>query len=106
MGAAKMFGMRVRRYFVGFGPKLWSFRRGETEYGLKAVPAGGYVRIIGMAEKDDLPPEDQPRAFHRYSAPRRLVVLSAGSISHLILAFLLLLVVFVGIGSQKVTTTI
>jgi membrane-associated protease RseP (regulator of RpoE activity) len=103
---AKAFGMKATEYFIGFGPRIWSFRRGETEYGLKAIPAGGYVKIVGMLDAEDLPEEDRARAFHRYSAPRRLLVLAAGSISHMILAFLLLLVVFVGVGTSHATTTI
>ena len=53
MGTAKAFGMKVTRYFAGFGPTLWSFRRGETEYGLKAIPLGGFVKIVGMTPQDD-----------------------------------------------------
>jgi membrane-associated protease RseP (regulator of RpoE activity) len=103
---AKGYGMKVTEYFVGFGPKLWSFHRGETEYGLKAIPAGGYVRIIGMADSEVVPAEDQPRAFHRFSAPKRLVVLVAGSVSHMILAFILFFVALVGFGTTQLSTTI
>src|SRR3954453_18537481 len=103
---AKLYGMKVTEYFVGFGPKLWSFRRGETEYGLKAIPAGGYVRIIGMADTEVVPAEDQARAFHRFSAPKRLVVLVAGSVSHMVLAFGLFFIAVVGFGTSQVTTTI
>ena len=83
---AKAFGMKATRYFIGFGPTLFSFRRGETEYGLKAVPAGGFVSIVGMTRVEEIPPEDQPRAFWRYPAWKRTVVLSAGSITHFLLA--------------------
>src|SRR5687768_18520644 len=63
MGTAKAFGMKVTRYFVGFGPTLWSFRRGETEYGVKAIPLGGFVKIVGMTpQDDDVKPEDESRA--------------------------------------------
>ena len=60
---AKAFGIKVEQFFVGFGPRIWSFRRGETEYGLKALPFGGYVRIAGMNPFEETPEEDVPRAF-------------------------------------------
>ena len=56
MLTAKRFGMKVTRYFVGFGPTLWSFRRGETEYGVKAIPAGGFVKIVGMTPLEEVAP--------------------------------------------------
>ena len=63
---AKRFGMKVTRYFVGFGPTLWSTRRGETEYGIKALPLGGFVKIVGMHSLDDPEdPADEPRSFRR-----------------------------------------
>lgn len=103
---AKSFGMKATEYFIGFGPKIWSFRRGETEYGLKAVPAGGYVKIIGMTDLEPVSEQDAPRAFYRFSAPRRLIVLSAGSISHMLVAFVLFLIVLSGFGSAVASTTI
>jgi len=91
MIAAKSFGMKVTRYFVGFGPTLWSFRKGETEYGIKAVPAGGFVKIVGMTpQDDDVEPEDQPRAMWRFPVWKRTIVMAAGSVVHFILAFLIL----------------
>ena len=72
--AARRSGMKATEFFVGFGPRLWSFRRGETEYGVKAIPAGGYVRIIGMSNLEEVDPADEPRTFRRGSyrnAPRR-----------------------------------
>ena len=103
---AKAFGMKATEYFIGFGPKIWSFRRGETEYGLKALPAGGYVKIVGMTDLETVSEADAPRAFYRFSAPRRLVVLSAGSISHMIVAFVMFVVVLSGFGSSVADTTI
>jgi membrane-associated protease RseP (regulator of RpoE activity) len=103
---AKAFGMKATEYFIGFGPKIWSFRRGETEYGLKGIPAGGYVKIVGMSDLEPVSEADAPRAFYRYSAPRRLVVLSAGSISHLVIGFVLFLIVLSGFGTRALTTTI
>ena len=55
---AKKFGMKVTEFFLGFGQKIWSFTRGETEFGLKAIPAGGYCRIVGMTPREELSPED------------------------------------------------
>jgi membrane-associated protease RseP (regulator of RpoE activity) len=98
MVTAKAFGMKVRRYFIGFGPKLWSFRRGETEYGLKAIPLGGFCDIAGMTAMDDVTPAEAPRAMWRFPAWKRVVVMSAGSITHFILGFLILYLVAVGWG--------
>ena len=70
---AKRSGMKVTEFFVGFGPRLWSFTRGETEYGVKAIPAGGYVRIIGMTNLEEVDPADEPRTFRQATpgqAPR------------------------------------
>ena len=84
---AKSFGMKVTQYFVGFGPTLWSFRRGETEYGLKAIPAGGFVKIVGMTPLEDkLAPADEHRAFWRPPVWQRTIVLVAGSATHFLLA--------------------
>jgi membrane-associated protease RseP (regulator of RpoE activity) len=95
MIAAKSFGMKVTRYFVGFGPTLWSFTRGETEYGVKAIPAGGFVKIVGMtAQDDDVAPADQPRAMWRYPVWKRTVVMGAGSVTHFMLGIVILWAVF------------
>jgi membrane-associated protease RseP (regulator of RpoE activity) len=99
MGTAKAFGMKVTRYFVGFGPTLWSFRRGETEYGVKALPLGGFVKIVGMTpQDDDVEPGDEKRAMWRFPVWKRTVVMSAGSITHFILAFATLWALFVFVG--------
>ncbi len=91
MVTAKRFGMKVTQYFVGFGPTLWSFHRGETEYGIKAIPAGGFVKIIGMTPLEDkISPVDAPRAFWRGKLWKRTVVLSAGSLTHFVIGLLLL----------------
>lgn len=103
---AKMYGMKVSEYFVGFGPKIWSFRRGETEYGLKAIPAGGYCRIVGMTDLEELDEADRERAFYTYPAPKKVVVLLAGVFLHLIIGFLLFVVAFMGIGTYTPTTTV
>jgi len=100
---AKMFGMKARRYFIGFGPKLWSFRRGETEYGIKAIPAGGFVDIAGMSHLEELHEDDEPRAFWRFAAWKRAVVMSAGSITHFLLAIAILYGMAVTAGLPKLT---
>ncbi len=67
---AKWSGMKVTEYFLGFGPRLWSFRRGETEYGVKALPLGGYVKIIGMSNLEEVPPEDESRTYRQQAVPQ------------------------------------
>jgi membrane-associated protease RseP (regulator of RpoE activity) len=95
---AKWADMKVTEYFLGFGPKLWSVRRGETEYGVKAIPAGGYVKIIGMSNLDVVAPEDEPRTYRQKPFWRRLSVAIAGSTMHFLIAFILLFVVVSGTG--------
>jgi membrane-associated protease RseP (regulator of RpoE activity) len=95
LGTAKLFKMKATRYFIGFGPTLWSFRRGETEYGLKAVPLGGFVKIVGMTpQDDDTTPEDEHRAMWRFPVWKRTVVMAAGSAIHFALGFAILWGVF------------
>jgi membrane-associated protease RseP (regulator of RpoE activity) len=96
---AKKFHMKVTQFFVGFGQTLWSTTKGETEYGLKVIPAGGYVKIVGMtALEDDVDPADEPRSFRRQPGWQRIIVLAAGSFMHFVLAFMLLFIMAVGIG--------
>ncbi len=96
---AKKFHMKVTQFFVGFGQTLWSTTKGETEYGLKVIPAGGYVKIVGMtALEDDVNPADEPRSFRRQPGWQRIIVLAAGSFMHFVLAFVLLFIMAVGIG--------
>jgi membrane-associated protease RseP (regulator of RpoE activity) len=95
---AKAFGMRVTRYFVGFGNTLWSTVRGETEYGIKSIPLGGFVEIMGMSSMDDVDPADEPRSFRAKPGWQRSVVLLAGSATHFLIAFLLLVGLALGIG--------
>ncbi len=103
--AAKHFGMKCTRYFVGFGPTVWSTQRGETEYGIKALPLGGFVKIVGMTSMDDVDPEDEPRSFRRAPAWQRLIVLAAGSFMHFVLAGLLIFGLALGIGIENDNTT-
>src|SRR3954454_9026280 len=95
---AKRYGMKATRFFVGFGPTLWSTRRGETEYGVKAIPAGGFVKIIGMTPLEDVEPGDEDRAFYRQPAGQRVVVLAAGSVIHLLIAFFIIFGVLAAFG--------
>ncbi len=95
---AKAFGMKVTRYFIGFGPRLFSFRKGETEYGLKAIPAGGFCEITGMTALEDVHPDDRKRAFYNQKVWKRVVVLSAGSITHFIVGFIILLFLAMSLG--------
>jgi membrane-associated protease RseP (regulator of RpoE activity) len=96
---AKWSGMKVTEFFLFFGPKIWSFRRGETEYGIKCIPLGAYVRIIGMSNVDqDVAPEDEPRTYRQQSYPKRLLVVCAGSISHFLQALVLAFIVFSVLG--------
>jgi RIP metalloprotease RseP len=99
--AAKRGGMKVTEYFLGFGPRLWSVRRGETEYGVKAFPLGGYVKIPGMTMLEEVDPADEPRSYRSRPFGSRLLVAVAGSAVHMIIAFVLLVVVFVAIGTPS-----
>jgi membrane-associated protease RseP (regulator of RpoE activity) len=96
---AKAFGIRVEEFFVGFGPRIWSTRRGETEYGVKAIPAGGYVRIAGMNPFEEVPPEEFPRTFGAKPAWQRAIVIVTGPVTHFVIAAVALFVFFVAIGS-------
>lgn len=133
MSTAKMFGIKCTEFMVGFGKTLWSVRRGETEYGIKAVPLGGFVRMVGMlpparrqedagakkmsrwramaedareASYVDLAPEDQDRQFYQRAPWKRLIVMFAGPGMNLVLAVILLAVLFMGIGVPKETPQI
>ena len=96
---ARKFGMRVSEFFVGFGKRIWSTQRGETEFGIKAIPAGGYCRIEGMTPTDVMPEGEADRAFVKASVPRKLIVLGAGSAGHFIVGYLLLAILLVGVGT-------
>ncbi|MDX6595107.1 MAG: regulator of sigma protease [Solirubrobacterales bacterium] len=88
--AAKATGMRVERFFLFFGPTLWSFKRGETEYGIKTIPLGGYVKITGMNPEEEVPPEHENRAYYRQPVWKRIVVVAAGPAVNIVLAFAIL----------------
>jgi membrane-associated protease RseP (regulator of RpoE activity) len=97
---AKRAGMKVTEYFVGFGPRLWSVRRGETEYGVKAIPAGGYVRIVGFTSTEEVPEEDEARAYRQQPFHQRIIVASAGSAMHFLIAFILALILVFTFGQS------
>ena len=132
LSTAKLFGIRVPQYMVGFGPTLWSRHRGETEYGIKAIPLGGYIRMIGMfppgadgrvtarstspwrsmiedarsAAYEELRPGDETRLFYTRKPWKRVIVMFAGPFMNLILAIALFLSVVMGFGINMSTTVI
>jgi membrane-associated protease RseP (regulator of RpoE activity) len=103
---AKRAGMKVTEYFLGFGPRVWSFRRGETEYGIKAIPAGGYVRIVGMNNLEEVDPEDEQRTYRQAKFRQRVTVVLAGVTVNLILAYFLFYAAIAGQGVPALTTGI
>src|SRR5436305_4076256 len=86
---AKAVGMRVERFSLFFGPMLWSFKRGETEYGIAAIPLGGYVRITGMNPREEIPPEAVGLAYYNQPVWKRIVVILAGPGVNLAIAFVI-----------------
>ena len=98
---AKRYGMRVTEFFLGFGKRIWSTQRGETEFGIKAIPAGGYCKISGMSVRDEMPADIAHRAFYKARTREKLVVLGSGSVLHFILGFLFLFILFTGVGVVK-----
>ena len=98
---AKRFGFKIQEYFVGFGPRLWSTRRGETEYGVKAIPAGGYVKIAGMNPYETVAPEDVARAYSSKPIWQRSLVILAGPLSHILVAAVLYFTLFVTYGDPN-----
>lgn len=132
MAPAKKFGVKVPQYMVGFGPTLWSRIKGETEYGIKAIPLGGYIRMIGMFPPNpkghqdpeqlgkfgqmiesareevlaEVGPEDEARTFYRLSVPKKLTVMFGGPFMNLIIATILFTISLSVIGRPEVTTTV
>lgn len=132
LSTAKMFGIRVPQYMVGFGPTVWSRRKGETEYGIKGIPLGGYIRMIGMfppgddgkirqrstspfrgmiedaraAAYEELQPGDEKRLFYTRKPWKRVVVMFAGPFMNLILAVVIFLGVLMTFGVNTQTTTV
>ncbi|MEU0359266.1 M50 family metallopeptidase [Streptomyces cyaneofuscatus] len=132
LSTAKMFGIRVPQYMVGFGPTIWSKKRGDTEYGIKAIPAGGYIRMIGMfppgadgrlearstspwrgmiedarsAAYEELEPGDEKRLFYTRKPWKRVIVMFAGPFMNLILAVAIFMGVAMTFGFQTQTTEV
>jgi membrane-associated protease RseP (regulator of RpoE activity) len=132
MAPAKKFGVKVPQYMVGFGPTLWSKVKGETEYGLKGIPLGGYIRMIGMFPPNpkgvqdpeklgrmgqmieaareevlaEISPEDEPRTFYRLSVPKKLTVMFGGPFMNLVIATILFTISLSVIGRPVVSTTV
>lgn len=130
MVPAKKFGVRVSQYFVGFGPTVWSRTKGETEYGIKAIPLGGFVRLIGMmppappgtrrrsgfwgelvadardASVAEVRPGEEHRAFYNLSTPKKLIVMFGGPFMNLVIATVLMAVILVGYGTMVTSTTV
>jgi membrane-associated protease RseP (regulator of RpoE activity) len=129
---AKRFGVKVTEYMIGFGPTIWSTVRGETRYGAKAVPLGGYIRMIGMLppakdgttrsmttgrfatmvsdarqqSADEIQPGEESRAFYRLPVRKRVVIMLGGPTMNLLLAFVLFAIVLVGIGIPQASLTV
>jgi regulator of sigma E protease len=99
--AAKATGMRVERFFLFFGPTIWSIKRGDTEYGVKSIPLGGYVKITGMNPEEEIPPEVAHRAYYRQDVWRRIVVVAAGPAVNIVLAFAILFGVYLVNGQLR-----
>ncbi|MEN9823317.1 MAG: hypothetical protein RLZ04_1743 [Actinomycetota bacterium] len=95
---ARRSGMRVTQFFMGFGPRVWSTHRGGVEYGLRAIPLGAFVRIIGMNSLDEVAPEDEASTYRQASFPRRLLVITAGSLMHLLIAVVTIVSVYAVAG--------
>jgi regulator of sigma E protease len=104
--AAKATGMRVERFFLFFGPTIWSFKRGETEYGIKSIPIGGYVKITGMNPEEEVPPEVAHRAYYRQKIWKRIVVIAAGPAVNILLAFAILVGVFYFFTGEEPTQSV
>jgi regulator of sigma E protease len=99
--AAKAVGMRVERFALFFPPLIWKLKRGETEYGIGAIPLGGYVKISGMNPAEEIPPEHSHRAYYRQPVWKRIVVIFAGPAVNIVLAFVILAGVFLANGTIK-----
>ena len=100
---AKAFNMKVTEFFAGFGPRLWSFRKGETEYGVKAfIPLGGYVKITGMNPVEEIDPADEHRTYRGKPFWQKSIVVLAGVAANLALAWVLVYLVFTVVGTPSV----
>jgi len=98
---ARWTGMKATEFFIGFGPRIFSFTRGETTFGLKPILAGAYVRIIGLTNIDEVDPADEARTFRQQSYPKRMLVLSAGSMMHFLMAIVLFFISYGIVGLER-----
>ncbi len=96
--AAKATGMKVTEFFIGFGPRIWSFRRGETEYGIKPIPFGAYVKVVGMHGDEEVAPADEPRAYRNQPLWAKSVVVLSGVAMNFLIAFLIFVGLFLATG--------
>ncbi len=96
--AAKAVGMRVERFFLFFPPKLFSIKHGETEYGIGAIPLGGFVKITGMNPEEEIPEEVADRAYYRQPVWKRIVVIAAGPFVNIVLALVIFFIIASGFG--------
>ena len=96
--SARRSGMKVTQFYMGFGPRVWSTKRGEVEFGVRALPIGAFVRIVGMNNLDECDPADEPRAYRQQSFPKRIFVITAGSVMHMIIAAILFIGVYATAG--------
>ena len=103
---ARKFNMKVTEFFLGFGKRIWSFRKGETEYGIKAIPAGGYCKISGMTPDEAMEPGEESRAFYIARSSKKLIVLGAGSFLHFVLGIVLLFTLLAGVGVNSLTSVV
>ena len=103
---ARKFNMKVTEFFLGFGKRIWSFRKGETEYGIKAIPAGGYCKISGMTPDEVMDPGEESRAFYIARSSKKLIVLGAGSFLHFVLGIVLLFTLLAGVGVNSLTSVV
>ena len=102
--AAKAVGMKVEKFYLFFPPKLWSIKRGETEYGVGAIPLGGFVKITGMNPDEEIPAEDAHRAYYHQPVWKRIVVIAAGPFVNVVIAFVILFILAFGV--QEVSSTV
>ena len=105
-GVARHYGMKVTEYFIGFGPRIWSTRRGELEWGVKALPIGGYVKIAGMNPYEEVAPEDVDRTYGAKPAYQRALTIFAGPGSHFVVAAILFSLTFLFFGDFRSTVPV
>ena len=95
---ARRSGMKATQFFLGFGPRVWSIHRGGVEYGLRAIPLGGFVKIIGMTNVDVVAPEDEPFTYRQGKYGRRMWVITAGSAMHMLIALTMVVGLYASFG--------